>query len=150
MASITTFATQIQALSVRFFEPMARFALFVIFFLFGFLKLIGVSPADDLALNFTAHMGFGAYFDILFFGLAIVECIIGLLFLLPRFTILASVLMVAHLLFVSSPIVLFTAGTWESFLVPNLSGQYIIKNLALVALALGVIAAHSQTVSSKK
>lgn len=150
MMSTHVVSDRITSLSRRWFEPIARFALFVIFFLFGFLKLIGLSPADELALNFTNHMGFGPYFDVLFFGLAIAECIIGLLFLIPKLTILASILMIAHLAFVSSPIILFTAGTWESLFVPNLSGQYIIKNLALVALALGLIAMHSNTASQKK
>lgn len=151
MISLSSLTEQIQTLSIRLFNPLARTALFVIFFLFGFLKIIGLSPADDLAHNFTIHMGFGPYFDILFMGLAVVECIIGLLFLFPRFTVLASVLMMAHLVFVSSPIILFTSGTWESFMVPNLSGQYIIKNLALVALALGLIAstAAAKTPSRK-
>lgn len=136
--------------SNRLFEPFARISLFIIFFLFGFLKLVGLSPADDLAMNFTAHMGFGAYFDLLYFGLAVVECVIGILFLFPKLTILASVLMLAHLVFVSSPIILYTAGTWQSLFVPNLSGQYIIKNLALISLALGIIAHTSRPTTRQK
>lgn len=140
----------VSQLSSRFFDPVARLALFIIFFLFGFLKIIGVSPADDLAKNFTIHMGFGPYFDLLFMGLAVLECIIGLMFLFRKLTIPAGVVMIAHLIFVSSPIVLFTAGTWDGFLVPNLAGQYIIKNLALVALALGLIAHQVPAKTRKK
>jgi uncharacterized membrane protein YphA (DoxX/SURF4 family) len=136
--------------SQRLFEPTARIALFVIFFLFGFLKLVGLSPADDLAMNFTNHMGFGAYFDILYYSLAVIECVIGVLFLVPKLTMLASLLMMAHLVFVSSPIVLYPAGTWESLFVPNLSGQYIIKNLALIALAFGILSLPKDTRPSTK
>jgi uncharacterized membrane protein YkgB len=39
------------------------------------------------------------------------------------------------------PLVLLTTETWTGFLVPTLEGQYIIKNLVIIAAAIG-IASH--------
>lgn len=139
----------IDTLSTRYFGLIARIALFVVFFLFGILKLLGLSPADELARDFTNHMGMGAHFDLMFMGLAAFECVIGLLFLFPKLTTIAVVAMLAHLAFVSSPIILYPAGTWTDSFVPNLAGQYIIKNLALVALGLGLIAHQSSKTKIK-
>lgn len=144
MQNITQLIKQLPDLAERLFPYVARLALFVIFFVFGFLKILDLSPATDLARDFTFHMGMGEYFGALYLGLAIVECLIGILFLIPRLTIVAVIVMVAHLAFVSAPIVLFPAGTWTSLFVPNLEGQYIIKNLALVALGLGLLATSSR------
>lgn len=140
MKNIEQLLKRIPTIAETAFPYVARLALFVIFFVFGFLKIIDLSPATDLARDFTFYMGMGQYFETLFMGLAIVECVIGILFLIPRFTLAAVVLMFAHLAFVSAPIILFPSGTWTSLFVPNLEGQYIIKNLALIALGIGLLA----------
>lgn len=38
------------------------------------------------------------------------------------------------------PLILLPSIAWSGFLVPTLEGQYIIKNLAIMALAAGVAA----------
>ncbi len=124
----------------RYYAPIARIALCVIFFYFGFLKVIGVSPASDLALGFAQIMGMGALAHELFIALAALECIIGILILIPRATRITILVMLLHMCLVSAPIILYPTATWSAFLVPNLEGQYIIKNAALVALALGLVA----------
>ncbi len=125
----------------RHYQWIARVALFVIFFYFGFLKLVGLSPADDLALGFAEHMGMGAYAMELFYALAAIECAIGIMMLIPRLTRVAILVMAVHMALVSSPLLLYPEAVWVRPLVPNLEGQYIIKNAALVALALGLVAA---------
>ncbi len=127
-------------LAKRYFELIARISLFVIFFYFGFLKIIGLSPANDLAIGFAERMGAGAVAVELYYILAFVECLIGILILFPKLTKLAVTILLAHMVLVSAPIILYPEAVWESFLVPNLEGQYIIKNLALVAVAVGLIA----------
>lgn len=131
------------------YQWIARVSLFIIFFYFGFLKLLGLSPASDLALGFAAKMGMGAYAGELFYSLAVVECAIGIMMLIPRLTRPAIFIMTAHMILVSTPIVLYPEATWIRPLVPNLEGQYIIKNAALVALALGLVAG-TQPLSHKK
>lgn len=120
------------------FVPLARLALVVIYGWFGVLKLIGVSPAGDLVHQlFDATIPFVSFetFYILF---ALFEILIGLLWLLPRFTRLAEVLVFVHVLTTMLPLALLPAATWQAFLVPTLEGQYIIKNLLIVACAVGI------------
>lgn len=124
----------------RHYQWIARVSLFVIFFYFGFLKLVGLSPADELAIGFAEHMGMGSYAIELFYLLATVECAIGIMMLIPKLTRLAILVMAVHMVLVSSPLLLYPEAVWSRPLVPNLEGQYIIKNAALVALALGLVA----------
>lgn len=131
----------------KYYGIIARGALFVIFFFFGLLKLIGFSPAGDLALGFAEHMGLGAIAQEMYIALAIVECAIGILIIVPRYTRIAIFAMLAHMLIVSSPLLLYPGAVWNAPFVPNLEGQYIIKNIALVALALGLVA---RTIPLKK
>lgn len=140
-------AIQLQAIDVRIinwarrsFMPIARVAFFVIFFYFGLLKLVGLSPASPLAEALTAQTIGSEWFQAAFAGLAIVECLIGLLFLVPRATRVVIPLLFVHMLVVSSPLVIVPAYVWVAPLVPNLEGQYIIKNIALVAVAIGIAA----------
>lgn len=122
------------------YAMIARVSLFVIYFYFGFLKIIGSSPASELALGFTEKMGAGLYAQQLFLLLAVIECLIGFLILFPKLTRLTLFIMFGHMLLVSAPIVLYPEAVWTMPFVPNLEGQYIIKNAALVALALGLVA----------
>lgn len=124
----------------RSFMPIARVAFFIIFFYFGFLKLIGLSPASPLAEALTAQTIGSEWFQVAFVALAAIECLIGVLFLVPRATRVVIPLLFVHLLVVSSPLVMVPAYIWSVPLVPNLEGQYIIKNIALVAVAIGIAA----------
>jgi len=124
----------------KYYGVIARASLFIIFFYFGFLKLIGVSPASPLAEQFTATFGLGVYFDQLFLLIALVECAIGIMFLIPKLTRITILIMFLHMLLVSAPLFVGVEGAWARLFVPTLEGQYIIKNAALVALALGLVA----------
>lgn len=143
MSSIKKFDNAFIAFARHHYAWIARFALFIIFFYFGFLKLVGASPADSLAIGFAEKMGVGAIGHELFIALAFVECLIGILILIPKLTRLAIFVMLLHMLLVCSPILLYAEATWAAPLIPNLEGQYIIKNAALVALALGLVASTS-------
>lgn len=114
----------------------SRFAFFIIFFWFGILKIIGISPAYSLvtALLEQTLPYLPAQSFIPYFGLY--EVIIGLLFLIPGREKFAIILLVPHMGMTFLPLVLLPEITWQSFLVPTLEGQYIIKNLALIALCL--------------
>jgi hypothetical protein len=46
------------------------------------------------------------------------------------------------------PLFLLTEETWSGFLIPTLEGQYIIKNLVVIAAAMG-IAAHLEPIKGK-
>jgi uncharacterized membrane protein YphA (DoxX/SURF4 family) len=140
MKSLYDFDTHFIAFSRKYYSTIARVSLFVIYFYFGFLKIIGASPASDLALGFAEKMGANLYAQQLYLLLAVIECMIGLLILFPKLTRLALFVMFGHMILVSAPIVLYPEAVWAMLFVPNLEGQYIIKNAALVALALGLVA----------
>lgn len=124
----------------RAFIPFARFSVFLIFFWFGLIKLIGLSPASPLAKALTEKTVGLEYFDALFIAIAVLECIVGILFLFPRLTRIVIPLLLFHMAIVCSPLVLTPDFTWQSFLVPTLEGQYIIKNAVVIAVAIGIAA----------
>lgn len=124
----------------RTFVPVARFSIFLVFFWFGIIKLLELSPAGPLAKALTEQTIGMQYFDTSFYILAIIECIIGLLFLFPKATRIVIPLLLFHMLIVCSPLVLVPHYTWQQFGVPTLEGQYIIKNAVVIAVAIGIAA----------
>ena len=140
MSSLRKFDRWFIAFAKKYYSWIARIALCVIYFYFGILKVIGLSPADKLAIGFAEKMGMGSYSHELYIILAVFECIIGIMILIPRFTRIAILLMLIHMCIVCAPLLLYPEAVWRSPFVPNFEGQYIIKNAALVALALGLVA----------
>lgn len=113
---------------------MLRIALGVVFFWFGALKLIpGLSPAEDL-VRATVPFLPGEFF-LPFLGLW--EMAIGVGFLTGRalrFTILLLFLQMPGTL---SPVVLLPERVFTVFPAAlTLEGQYIVKNMVLIAAAL--------------
>ncbi len=137
---ITTLDLRLIEFFKRTFIPVARFSIFLIFFWFGLIKLLGLSPASPLAEALTARTVGMQYFDLLFYGLALVECVIGILFLFPKFTRIVIPLLLFHMVLVCSPILLVPEMVWQQFAVPTLEGQYIIKNAVVIAVAIGIAA----------
>lgn len=125
----------------RIAEPCARGALFIIFFWFGLLKVLDISPADPLVatllektLPFVSFEAFRVFFGCY-------EMVIGLAFLVAGAERLAVAMLLPHMLTTFLPLILLPNETWASVLVPTFVGQYIIKNLIIIALALS-LAAH--------
>jgi putative oxidoreductase len=122
-----------------------RIAVGLIFLGFGFLKFFpGVSPAQELTEK-TTH--------ILFLGLvpggvalvmiATLECVIGICLLSNRGMRLAVWLLAIEFVGILSPLVLLPARLFAGpHHAPTLEGQYVLKDINLVAAAL-VIAAGS-------
>ena len=138
--NLKTIDLRIIAWAKKMYIPMARIAFFIIFFYFGFLKVLGLSPATPLAEALTKQTIGLQYFDLAFMILALVECAIGILFLIPKATRIVIPLLFVHMAIVCSPLFLVPEHAWTRFLVPNLEGQYIIKNVALIAIAIGIAA----------
>ncbi len=129
---------------------MARFSIFLIFFWFGLIKILGLSPASPLAEALSAKTVGLQYFHTLFILLAIIECVIGILFLFPKATRIVIPLLLFHMAIVCSPLLLVPEHTWQSFLVPTLEGQYIIKNAVVIAVAIGIAATAKPLHTSAK
>jgi uncharacterized membrane protein YkgB len=146
--SIVFFDRYIITTLQRIAMPAARIALFIIFFWFGLLKVIGASPAGPLVSNLleqTIPFISPATFIFLF---GFFEMLIGILFLIPKMERLAILLLGVHMITTFGPLVFLRETSWQRFLVPTLEGQYIIKNVALIALAIG-IAAHLKPMKRK-
>lgn len=124
----------------RWYLPAARLAVFVIYFYFGVLKLLGDSPATPLAHALVTKTIGAAQFDWSFMTLALFECLIGVLFLFPKATRIVIPMLFLHMIIVCSPLVIVPHLVFVKPLVPTLEGQYIIKNVAIIALAIGVAA----------
>jgi uncharacterized membrane protein YkgB len=122
------------------FLPVARIAIFVVYFYFGILKLLGESPATPLAHAFVDKTLGAANFGWSFKALAVYECIVGILFLFPKMTRLVIPLLLIHMVIVCLPLFVVPDLAWRKPFVPTLEGQYIIKNLAIIALAVGIAA----------
>lgn len=122
------------------FLPFARFALFLIFFWFGLIKLLGLSSASPLAQALISKTIGMQYFDGLFYLLAAIECVIGILILFPKTTRIVIPLLLFHMVVVCSPLLLLPGYTWQQLGIPTLEGQYIMKNVAVVAVAIGIAA----------
>jgi len=99
-----------------------------------------MSPAGPLAEALISRIVGPEWFEPLFKLLAVMECVIGILFLIPKAVRVLIPLLLLHMIIVCSPLFLLPGLTWQSFLVPTLEGQYIIKNLVIIALAFGVAA----------
>ena len=136
---------QIDIRIIHFFRkisiPMARLGLFVVFFYFGILKVVGYSPASPLVQSLfeqTIHFMPFSIFLVLF---GVFEMVIGLLFLIKGYERIVIPLLLIHMVTTIMPLFLLSSMTWSLFLVPTLEGQYIIKNIVIIASAIG-IAAH--------
>jgi uncharacterized membrane protein YphA (DoxX/SURF4 family) len=120
---------------------MLRIAVGLVILAFGVLKFFpGVSPAEELTKMTTDKLTFGLVpGHIAIVVVATLESIIGLLLITGRFLRLAVYLLAGQLIGILAPLVLFTdrlfAGPHNA---PTLEGQYVIKDLIIVASGLVV------------
>lgn len=120
---------------------LLRIVVGLVFLAFGLLKFFpGVSPVEGLTIKTIDTVSFGLVPG----GVAIVlaacsECIIGLLLISGRWLRIAIYLLAGQLIGILAPLVLFTgrlfAGPHHA---PTLEGQYVIKDLILIAAGLVV------------
>ena len=115
---------------------LLRISLGIVFFWFGVLKFFpGLSPAQDLAADTISLLTFGLVPPSISLPvLAAWECAIGLGLLSGRFLRAILLLLVVQMMGTVTPLALFPAETFLRFpYAPTLEGQYIIKNVVLVA-----------------
>ncbi len=112
----------------------ARLALGIVFIWFGALKMIGeLSPAYDL----VAATIYWLTPEIIIPLIGLWEVAIGVAFLFPPLTRVALLLLIPQMPATFLPLVLLPAVTFT--VVPwglTLEGQYIVKNLVIIACAL--------------
>ncbi|MFI5527031.1 DoxX family protein [Kitasatospora sp. NPDC051853] len=107
----------------------------LLFLWFGVLKFVpGLSPAESLASRTTEVLTFGLVRGHLACVLvAALEVAIAVLLLSGRLPQLTGLVFLGHMAGTAMPLVLFPAETWAAPMVGTLEGQYILKNVVLIA-----------------
>ena len=118
-------------------DYLVRIPLFVIFFWFGFLKIINLSPAQDLVIDTVYWMPF---FEAESWTIIIGywEVLIAILFLFKKTTFFAMVLLLLQMTGTFLPLIILPEVTFQNSnpFLPTLEGQYIIKNIIIITAAL--------------
>lgn len=120
--------------------PLARIGLFIVFFWFGFLKVLGLSPAAGLVQALFEKTISFMPFDTFYLLFALLECCIGILFLVKGAERVVIPLLLVHMVMTFLPLFMLPEIVWNGFFVPTLEGQYIIKNIIIIAAAVGIVA----------
>ena len=118
---------------------LLRIALGIVVFWFGVLKLIpDASPAEALAGQTIERLTFGAVPAATALpALALWEVAIGLGLFIGRGMRITLLLLFVQMLGTITPLFLFPTETFTQFpWAPTLEGQYIIKNVVIVAAAI--------------
>ena len=118
---------------------LLRISLGVVFLWFGFLKFFpGLSPAQDLAIRTITLLTFGAVPTWLALPvLALWESRIGLGLIFGKFMRATLFLLFVQMLGTITPLFLFPFESFYKFpYAPTLEGQYIIKNVVIIAAAI--------------
>jgi uncharacterized membrane protein YphA (DoxX/SURF4 family) len=118
---------------------LLRIALGIVFFWFGALKLIpGASPAEALATETIERLTGGLIpAETALPILALWEIAIGIGLFIGRGMRVTLLLLFVQMLGTITPLLLFPTETFSQFpWAPTLEGQYIIKNVVIVAAAI--------------
>ena len=125
-----------------------RLSLAVVFVWFGLLKVLNASPVTSLAENIIP----GDSTEIFLFVLGIIEIGIGVALILKTLFRVAIAVLVMHLVSTFSLLIILedTMINDNNPFLLTLEGEFIIKNLVLIAGVLTIASAIGTTKSSKK
>lgn len=138
-----------------FFEAhcvaILRISMGVIFCWFGVLKFVpGLSPAEALAGRTIEALSVGLVHPWLSLpALALFECALGALLISGRYPKMAILFLLAHMIGTFSPALFFPREVFRGFMLPTLVGQYILKNIILIAAGI-VVSAGAPTKSDTR
>jgi uncharacterized membrane protein YkgB len=115
---------------------LLRLSMAIVFLWFGLLKPLGLSPAEAMASHLVIQVtGVKALAHPLYLILAYMELLIGVLFLFERTTTWAVYLLFCQMPLTFMPMIFMPTLTFQKLpLVPSLEGQYILKNIVLIAV----------------
>ena len=116
---------------------LVRIPLFIIFFWFGFLKIINLSPAQQLVMDTVYWMPFlnASVWTII---IGYWEVLIAIFFLFKKTTLLAMILLLIQMTGTFLPLIILPEITFQNSnpFLPTLEGQYIIKNIIIITAAI--------------
>jgi len=131
---------RITAFMRRWSNPALRLSLAIIFIWFGILKPLGLSPAADMVkatVNWMPLFSADTWLGIIGWW----EVAIGVTFLWNATVRLAIALLALQMIGTFMPLVMLPQVTFQPGRIPyapTIEGQYIIKNLLIIAAALAV------------
>ncbi|MGZ4049447.1 MAG: DoxX family membrane protein [Bacteroidia bacterium] len=116
-----------------------RISVGIVYFWFGALKFFqGLSPAEQLAMQTIHKITFGLINDHLnIIMLASWECLIGVFLIMGKWVKPALILLFLHMVCTFSPFIFFPDQVFH--IAPyglSLTGQYIVKNIIIIAAGL--------------
>ena len=131
-----------------------RISMGIIFFWFGMLKYFeGLSPAESLAIRTIDILSFGTIGpEVVRYGLATWEVLIGIGLIFKLFLRETLLLMFVQMLGTLTPILLLPEEVFSVFPYGlTLEGQYIIKNLVIIAagMVIGATVRGGRIISEK-
>jgi uncharacterized membrane protein YphA (DoxX/SURF4 family) len=123
----------IASLMDRWSIPAVRVTVGVVFVWFGALKVLGVSPAADLVASTVYVLPPELFVPVL----GVWEVLIGICLLYPPLTRVGLLLLSIQLPGTFLPLVLLPGVVYVTFpYALTVEGQYIVKNLVIIAAAL--------------
>ncbi|WP_245238583.1 YkgB family protein [Streptomyces sp. MZ04] len=135
----------LEGIGAAFGVAALRISIGIIFLWFGVPKFIpGTSPAESLAAETVERLTLGVIEGTTASVLTgALETLIGILLISEKAVRLTIMILLGHMAGTFIPLFIFPKETWKSFFIGTLEGQYILKNLVIVAAAL-VIVGHSK------
>lgn len=120
---------------------LMRIALAIVYVWFGALKIFGLSPAGDLVEKTVFWFKPEIFIPIL----GICEVLIGFGLLIKRLIPLTIFFLLVHMSATLFPFFILKSSCFDGFpYEPTLVGQYIIKNIVLVAGALVIAGKYNE------
>ena len=118
-------------------DYLVRIPIFIIFFWFGFLKIIDLSPAQQLVKDTVYWMPFLSA-ESWTHVIGVWEVLIAICFLFKRTTLIAMILLFLQMSGTFLPLLILPEITFQNSnpFLPTLEGQYIIKNIIIITAAL--------------
>ncbi len=111
-------------------KTFLRIAIGIVFIWFGLLKIFDVSPVKELVMDTTPFLPYPLSFTLL----GIFETFVGVALVANRFVKTALYLAIAHLA-LATALTLFYRGFQPNFPILSLEGEFVVKNIVLVASA---------------
>lgn len=125
---------------------LLRISLAIVFIWFGLLKLFGESPVVDVISQAYPWI---AESPKLFFALGLLEVILGVGLFVPHLVTLSAWAMVGHLLVATFGVLISPQAFIDHFPLLSVAGEFVVKNIVLIAGALVLIVYTRDMESSK-
>ena len=118
-------------------DYLVRIPIFIIFFWFGLLKILDMSPAQQFVQDTVYLMPFLSA-ENWTYVIGLWEILIALCFLFKKTTIIAMILLFVQMSGTFLPLIILPEVTFQDSnpFLPTLEGQYIIKNIIIITAAL--------------